>query len=100
MSDYRWKHFVAMALIGDGVMAILRPEYDAQAWNVGPPGWKRLMRLLRKHPGLTRCLGVVEVAGGVWMALANEEKFHRFSPPPKEEDSPEIPDSEGAVPIR
>jgi hypothetical protein len=32
----QWKHFAAMLLIGDGVMALICPEWDAEAWAVGP----------------------------------------------------------------
>ena len=44
MDTRRWQHFTAMALIGDGMMAIVRPHRDAQAWNVGPKPWRGLMR--------------------------------------------------------
>ncbi len=70
----RWKHFVAMALIGDGVMAIVCPERDAEAWRAGPKAWRDLMRKLREHPELTRAVGLAQVVGGVWWAMAQEKR--------------------------
>jgi hypothetical protein len=70
----RWKHFAAMALIGDGVMAVLRPEADALAWKHGPAPWKALMGSLQERPGLTRAIGAMQIAGGVWWALQQERE--------------------------
>lgn len=70
----RWKHFAAMALIGDGVMAVVRPERDADAWAVGPRPWRRLMRRLHDRPGLTRALGAAQIVGGIWWALYQEKE--------------------------
>jgi hypothetical protein len=58
----RWKYFAAMALIGDGVMALVRPRRDANAWVAGPRLWRSAMRGLAEHPGLTRTLGGLQVA--------------------------------------
>ena len=50
LASRRWKHFTAMALIGDGVMAVIRPQNDALAWKHGPKPWKALMGELRNAP--------------------------------------------------
>lgn len=63
-----------MALIGDGVMALVRPRYDAAAWMSGPRWWRSLMRQLRRHPELTRAIGAAQVAGGVWWAICQERR--------------------------
>ena len=73
LSGKRWKHFAAMALIGDGVMAVVRPEHDALAWKGGPKPWKELMQFLHERPVLTRAIGVAQVVGGVWWALQQEK---------------------------
>ena len=62
----------AMALIGDGMMAIVRPHRDAQAWNVGPKPWRSLMRFMGNHPTLTRCIGVAQVVAGIMWASREE----------------------------
>jgi hypothetical protein len=70
----RWRHFAAMALIGDGVMALVRPGHDAHAWEMGPRSWRRLMRRFERNPALTRAVGAAQVLGGVWWALSQEKE--------------------------
>jgi hypothetical protein len=72
-SPARAKHFAAMVLIGDGVMALIRPEQDAKAWKKGPKVWRDLMHGLSKRPALTRAIGAAQIAGGIWWALKQEE---------------------------
>jgi hypothetical protein len=69
----RWKHFAAMALIGDGVMAVIRPERDAEAWEMGPRAWRQLMRRFQRNSALTRAVGAAQVLGGIWWALYQEK---------------------------
>ncbi|MHB1022628.1 MAG: hypothetical protein ACYC46_14275 [Acidobacteriaceae bacterium] len=77
MKDTRWQHFVAMALIGDGVLAVLRPERDAEAWADGPAPWKSLMHGLQDRPNLTRLIGIAQIIGGVWWVLEHEKEAAR-----------------------
>jgi class 3 adenylate cyclase len=70
----RWKHFTAMALIGDGLMAVVRPQRDAHAWAVGPRPWRAAMRKLDEHPNLTRVLGGVQVAAVMYWLLSQEHE--------------------------
>ncbi len=58
------KYLTAMMLIGDGVLAMLRPYRDAMTWNMGPASWKALMRYLSDHPDTLRAIGAAEVALG------------------------------------
>jgi hypothetical protein len=69
----RAKHFAAMVLIGDGVMALIRPSADAKAWKQGPKPWRDLMHGLSKRPNLTRAIGVAQILGGIYWALKQEE---------------------------
>jgi hypothetical protein len=73
MASNRWKHFAAMVLIGDGVMAIVHPKHDADAWAAGPRPWRRLMRELSRRPALTRLIGAAQIAGGICWALSQED---------------------------
>ena len=73
ITSRRWRHFAAMALIGDGVMAMLYPGMDAETWKVGPRPWKNFMQELHNRPLLTRAIGVAEIAGGVWWALRQRD---------------------------
>lgn len=70
----RWKHFAAMALIGDGVMALVRPQHDALAWKRGPRVWQNLMGELHDRPALTRLIGLGQIVGGVYWALRQEKR--------------------------
>jgi hypothetical protein len=80
MDTRRWQHFTAMALIGDGMMAIVRPHRDAQAWNVGPKPWRGMMRFMGNHPTFTRCVGVAQVAAGIIWASREERKLGKKRP--------------------
>lgn len=71
MSWTQLKYLIAMMLIGDGVLAILRPYRDARAWSMGPQFWKDLMAYLSDHPDMLRCIGVAEVALGLTLVASN-----------------------------
>ncbi|HEV2273505.1 MAG TPA: hypothetical protein VGR96_05030 [Acidobacteriaceae bacterium] len=73
LTSNRWKHFTAMILIGDGMLAVVRPEHDTTAWACGPRPWRKLMRALHRRPALTRVLGAVQAAGAIYWALSQEE---------------------------
>ena len=61
----QWKNLTAMLLIGDGVLAIMRPYRNARTWDIGPDSWKALMQYLSDHPDLLRAIGVAEIAVGM-----------------------------------
>jgi uncharacterized protein YjeT (DUF2065 family) len=69
----RAKHFMAMVLIGDGVMALVNPRKDAKAWKKGPRLWRWAMHELSTRPALTRVIGVAQIAGGIFWALHHED---------------------------
>lgn len=70
----RWKHFTAMAIIGDGVMGMIHPRRDSRAWQYGPKPWQNLMHSLEDRPNLTRAIGAAQVIGGILWVLHSEEK--------------------------
>ena len=70
----RWRHFGAMILIGDGVMALVHPQKDALAWKGGPRLWQSLMHELHERPALTRVIGAAQIAGGIWWAIRQESE--------------------------
>ncbi len=72
LNKNRLKHFVALACIGDGVLAIVNPRRDASAWSVGPAPWVNLMQALRRRPTLTRMIGAAEVAGAIYWIISHE----------------------------
>ena len=72
----RWKHFTAMAIIGDGIMGMVHPRRDSRAWQYGPKPWQNLMQSLEEHPNLTRVIGAAQVIGGVLGAALGREACH------------------------
>ena len=69
----RAKHFAAMVLIGDGVMALIHPVADANVWKRGPKPWRDLMHGLSKRPTLTRAIGAAQLAAGIYWALKQQD---------------------------
>jgi hypothetical protein len=64
MKKSKIRDFTAMLLIGDGVLALLRPERNVRAWDMGPAPWKSAMNYLSRHDGATRAIGLAEIAVG------------------------------------
>lgn len=60
---------VAIATIGDGVIATAFPARHAARWVFGPAPMRRVMLVFVEHPGLLRAVGVAQVVAGiVWVA--------------------------------
>ncbi len=70
----RWKYFTAMALIGDGMMAMVQPRREVSIWNAGPGPWRKMLRLLDEHPRLTRVLGGMEAAAAICWVMRHQSK--------------------------
>ena len=73
MNWTRVKYLAAMMLIGDGVLAFLRPRRDALTWNAGPERWKALMSYLSDHPQITRAIGAGEIAAGLALIACHSD---------------------------
>ena len=73
MDTRRMRHFAAMVMIGDGVMALVRPKCDARAWVKGPRAWRCSMEWLAERPALTRAIGAAQIVGGVLWALSESD---------------------------
>lgn len=57
-----------MLMVGDGLLAVLEPRRHVKLWMDGPKLWRTTMMPFAKHPGMTRVLGSLELALGVWLA--------------------------------
>lgn len=84
----RWKHFTAMAIIGDGIMGVVNPRRAVKAWHYGPEPWKNLMQLLEHRPNLTRAFSAVQVIGGILWVLHSSKGDITAKTPMKISDSP------------
>jgi hypothetical protein len=70
----RLAELTAIIMIGDGVLAVIAPKEHIRLWQNGPHGWKKVMRRFERRPGLTRTLGAVEIALGIWLAKTQYRK--------------------------
>jgi hypothetical protein len=73
VSHQEMKHFTAMMLIGDGVLALIRPKQDAVAWSHGPALWRKSMELLRRNPAATRVVAAAQISAAVWWVLHKDK---------------------------
>ena len=64
----RLKDMAAMALVGDGVLALLMPDRRMRVWYQGPGWWETAIGALLKRPNLVRVLAVAEAGVGIWLA--------------------------------
>lgn len=60
---------IALLMIGDGAVSLIRPTSHVLLWDGGPPAWRGLIRVLAQRPGLTRALAAAEIMAGVCLAL-------------------------------
>jgi hypothetical protein len=65
----RIQETVAMMMIGDGVLAASRPQEHCSLWLRGPGPWQQAVGWFVDHPQVTRALGIVEVAAGLWWSF-------------------------------
>jgi hypothetical protein len=63
---------IALAAIGDGVMALIKPREHVALWSSGPAWWRWMVEPLERRPGLTRALGIAGIAFGLWLATRAE----------------------------
>jgi hypothetical protein len=74
MNTLRTKHFLALLLIGDGVVALIRPEHDAAAWSQGPWLWRQAMGHLKKNPTTTRLVATAQIVAGIYWLISEEKQ--------------------------
>lgn len=65
---------VAMLMIGDGVLATIAPTEHVRLWRKAPTGFDKMLKKFEKNPTLTRSLGLLEIALGIWLAKAQYQK--------------------------
>ena len=70
----RLKDIAAVALVGDGVLALVYPQRRVRLWKHGPGWWERVMGPLAKRPNLVRALAAAEVGVGLLLAARERAK--------------------------
>ena len=74
MLSRRMKELLAMLIIGDGIIALLFPRRHCLLWKFGPQPYRDLMQEFAARPGMTRLLGAMEAALGIWLASEQEPR--------------------------
>jgi hypothetical protein len=64
---------IALAAIGDSVMALLKPKDHAALWRGGPSWWDKSVRYFEERPELTRTLGAAGLLIAIWFAARQED---------------------------
>ena len=59
---------LGMLLIGDGALTLADPKRHCLLWEVGPKPCRAVMDEFVKHPTMSRCVGVAEMAIGLVLA--------------------------------
>ena len=68
MLSRRLIEVVGILLIGDAVMALLKPTRYSLLWAGGPGWWRSLARYFASHREMTRAVAAGELAFGIWLA--------------------------------
>lgn len=74
MLSARIKECLAMAMIGDGVLAMIEPTRHTRLWESGPRWWRALVDPFLDRPALMRAIGAGETALGIWLATRQGAK--------------------------
>lgn len=69
----RLKEFLAILMVGDGVIGLAAPRRHSLLWEFGPEGYKRIMADFAERPILVRLLSMASVAAGLWLSLRQYE---------------------------
>jgi hypothetical protein len=65
----RWVESVGMLMIGDAVLALVRPTEHCLMWSGGPRWWRETVDWFADHPDVTRGVAAAELGAGLWLAL-------------------------------
>jgi len=73
MAYRRMIELLAVLMIGDSVVAFLRPRRYLRLWDCGPDWLRSTALFFARNRQATRTLALVELAAGVWLALRETE---------------------------
>jgi hypothetical protein len=69
----RGLEILALAMIGEGVVGLLRPRRYSLFWKIGPHWLRETAETLAEHREATRLICLGEIALGLWIALREIE---------------------------
>lgn len=64
---------LAIVMIGDGVLSLLRPRRHVSLWRRGPEPLADLLGYFENRPALTSALGAASIAAGLWLAYRAQD---------------------------
>lgn len=64
---------LALAMIGEGVVGLLRPRRYSLFWKIGPEWIRHTAEIFAEHREATRLISAGEIALGLWLALRQIE---------------------------
>lgn len=70
----RLKEILGIAMIGEGVVVLLRPRRYSRFWDCGPQWLRAMARGFAQHPETTRAVGFIELMAGIFLALRQIDK--------------------------
>lgn len=62
------KELLAIAMIGEGLLALIYPQRYLLLWRLGPQSWREAVTTFVKRPLLTRIVAMIEAITGFWLA--------------------------------
>ncbi len=65
---------LALAMIGEGIVGLLRPQRYLLFWKVGPTWLRDTAKALAEHREATRLMCLAEIGLGLWIALREIEE--------------------------
>ena len=74
MSGSRIIERLGIAMIGEGLMAALRPRGYMGLWDCGPKWLRAMVASWARHPEMTRTVGILELFAGAYLALRQIDK--------------------------
>jgi hypothetical protein len=69
MIGKRMIEILGIAMIGEGMIAALRPRRYSNLWNCGPKWMRACASSSARHPERTRAIGMLELLAGTYLAL-------------------------------
>lgn len=74
----RAAELLAIMMVGDGVMALVRPRHHMRLWTLETPGLREFAEGFERRPVLTRAVGAATIAAGLALAVWAHRGHERF----------------------
>ncbi|HEY2841628.1 MAG TPA: hypothetical protein VGJ26_20885 [Pirellulales bacterium] len=65
----RTMEVTALAMIGEGMLGLIRPRRHLHLWNFGPAGYRKMVNAMEEHPDAMRLAFAAELGLGLLWGL-------------------------------